>query len=596
MPHRRDLHVDQRPRLRGVRHLQDVAADEDVEVPLARQRCDVPGDAPVGPRQSSYVLGSQLRRPLVEHVVTHRRPSFAPVRRRDGTLVPLPTLVRWVQGVNAGEPRPRSAGGKRSDSGRQAGAVRVRTSDQRHIHSHHLKGTAMTDLDLAPSPTAGTLPAPGDTGAAVRELLTLLPGRVLLPESPDWDRARLGWTVNVDQHPIAVVTVHDPEDVVAAVRCAVRHGLSVSVQPVGHGATTALSGTVLLRTGALQDLTIDVERRVARVGAGVKWGTLLAALEPTGLMALAGSSPDPSVVGFTLGGGLSWFSRALGLTAHSVVAFEIVDAEGVQRRVAPATDPDLFWAMCGGGGDFGVVLAVEIMLDRVGPIVGGRMLWPLEMARPVLRAFRQITADAPDELTLWAHLFRFPPMPQLPELLRGRSFVSVDLTFLGSETEADRLISRLRQLPAQVVDTVGVVPLSQLGGIAAEPVDPMPTQEYAELLARPRRRHGGPARRRRGGRRGPPAHRRADPSPRRRARPGDDGRRTQRADRRGVHRVLPRGPGGTGHAGGDRGGLRRGAYGAGRAAQRSDVLQLPGRGVRPRVHASPPRLAPACAR
>jgi hypothetical protein len=138
--------------------------------------------------------------------------------------------------------------------------------------------------------------------------------------------------------------------------------------------------------------------------------------------------------------------------------------------------------MCGGGGDFGVVLAVEIMLDHVGPIVGGRMLWPLEMARPVLHAFRQITADAPDELALWAHLFRFPPMPELPELIRGRAFVSVDLTFLGSETEANRLLSRLRQLPAQVVDTVGTVPLSQLGGIAAEPVDPMPTQEYSELL------------------------------------------------------------------------------------------------------------------
>ena len=125
---------------------------------------------------------------------------------------------------------------------------------------------------------------------------------------------------------------------VVAVGCAARHGLSVSTQPVGHGATTALTGTVLLRTGALQDLGIDVERRVARVGAGVKWGTLLAALEPTGLMALAGSSPDPSVVGFTLGGGLSWFSRALGLTAHSVVAFEIVDATGpVDGSRPPAT-------------------------------------------------------------------------------------------------------------------------------------------------------------------------------------------------------------------------------------------------------------------
>ncbi len=269
---------------------------------------------------------------------------------------------------------------------------------------------------------------------------------------------------------------------VTAVRWSAQHGFSVSAQPVGHGATTALSGTVLLRTAALQEVTIDVERRVAHVGAGVKWGTLLAALEPTGLMALAGSSPDPSVVGFTLGGGLSWFSRALGLTAHSVVAYEIVDARGERRRVSPASDPDLFWAMCGGGGDFGVVLAVEIMLDHVGPIVGGRMMWPLEMARPVLRAFRQITADAPDELTLWAQLFRFPPMPELPELIRGRAFVAVDMTFLGSETEADRLLGRLRQLPAQVIDTVGIVPLSELGGIAAEPVDPMPTQEYSELL------------------------------------------------------------------------------------------------------------------
>jgi hypothetical protein len=337
----------------------------------------------------------------------------------------------------------------------------------------------MTQLDTSQS---RTLPTQDDLDAALHELQAVLPGQVLLPGSPGWEQARLGWTVNVQQHPLAVVTVRDPEDVVAVVLSAARHGLSVSTQPVGHGATSALTGTVLLRTAELQGIDIDVERRVARVEAGVKWGTLLAALEPTGLTALAGSSPDPSVVGFTLGGGLSWFSRALGLSAHNVVAFEVVDAEGVRRRVTTTSDPDLFWAMCGGGGDFGVVLAVEIALHDVGPVVGGRMLWPLEMARPVLRAFRQITADAPDELTLWAHLFRFPPMPELPELLRGRNFVSVDVTFLGSETEVNRLLSRLRQLPAQVIDTIGVVPLSELGQIAAEPVDPMPTQEYSELL------------------------------------------------------------------------------------------------------------------
>ena len=344
----------------------------------------------------------------------------------------------------------------------------------------------MTELDTHP-PLLGQVPAAaGPTHdaatAALVEMQAVLPGQVLLPGDPGWDAGRLGWTLTVDQQPFAVVTVQDAEDVVAAVLCAARHGLSVSTQPVGHGATTALNGTVLLRTGALQDLHIDVERRVARVGAGVKWGVLLTALEPTGLTALAGSSGDPSVVGFTLGGGLSWFSRALGLCAHSTVAFDIVDGEGVQRRVTSASDPDLFWALRGGGGDFGVVLSVEIALHDAGPLVGGRLMWPMEMARPVLHAFRRITAGAPDELTLWAHLFRFPPVPELPEHLRGRAFVSVDLTFLGSRSELDRLLAPLRDLPVLVLDTVGPVPLSELGGIAAEPVDPMPTQEYSELL------------------------------------------------------------------------------------------------------------------
>jgi len=343
----------------------------------------------------------------------------------------------------------------------------------------------MTSLDTRPIPARRALPAtrrPVEAAAALCELQAVLPGQVLLPGSPGWDAARLGWALNVDQHPLAVVTAQDPEDVVAVVRCAARHGLSVSTQPVGHGATTALTGTVMVRTAALQEIDIDVERRVARVGAGVKWGTLLAALEPTGLTALAGSSPDPSVVGFTLGGGLSWFSRALGLSAHSTVAFDVVDARGVRRRVSSTSDPDLFWAMRGGGGDFGVVLAMENVLHDVGPVIGGRMLWPLEMARPVLRAFRRITADAPDELTLWAHLFRFPPLPELPEQVRGRAFVSVDLTFLGAQAEVDALLAPLRAVPVRVLDTVGVVPLSELGGIAAEPVDPMPTQEYSELL------------------------------------------------------------------------------------------------------------------
>ena len=349
----------------------------------------------------------------------------------------------------------------------------------------------MTDLDLYPTqPAAAGRPgstAPAATGrpdpsAAVRELRALLPGQVVAPGDDEFDRVRLGWVVNVDQRPAAVVTVLDEEDVVAVVTCARRHAMSVTAQPVGHGTTTALSDTILLRTAALQQVEVDVAGRRARVGAGVKWGTLLDVLEPTGLVALAGSNPDPSVVGFLLGGGLSWFSRAHGLAAHSVTAFELVDASGTLRRVSAAIDADLFWALCGGGGDFGIVTAVELRLYESGPVFGGRLLWHLEMAQPVLRAFVQVCRTAPDELTAWSHLLRFPDDPALPPHLRGRSFVTVDLTFLGSEADADRLLSPLRSLPAPLADSLGTVPLGQLGGIAAEPTDPMPGLERSALL------------------------------------------------------------------------------------------------------------------
>jgi hypothetical protein len=318
--------------------------------------------------------------------------------------------------------------------------------------------------------------------AAVDELATLLPRQVVDPRHPEWSRLSSGWTLSVDQRPRAVVTATDEEDVVAVVRWATRCGLTVSAQPVGHGATTALDGTVLIRTAGLSEIAVDADQRIVRVGAGVKWGALLAATEPFGLTALAGSSPDPSVVGFTLGGGLSWFGRAHGLAAHGVVAVELVDAAGRLRRVTASSDPDLFWALRGGGGDFGVVTAMELELHPVPHLYGGRLMWPIEMAYPVLSAFAAVTGTAPDELTLWAHLFRFPEAAMVPEPLRGRAFVSVDMTFLGSAEDAEQLLEPLRRIPAQFADTLDTVPLSELGGIAAEPIEPMPTAELSGLL------------------------------------------------------------------------------------------------------------------
>jgi hypothetical protein len=311
----------------------------------------------------------------------------------------------------------------------------------------------------------------------------LLPGQVVVPGDPEWDAARMPWIVNIDQQPRAVVTVESAQDVVTVVQFARVHGLTVAAQPGGHGGTRALDDTILLRTRGLGGIEVDVEAATARVGAGVKWGELMTALDGTGLVGLAGSTPDTTVVGLSVGGGMSWFGRAYGLAADSLVALEIVNANGELTRVTAESDPDLFWAIRGGGGDFGIITAAEIALHPAATIYGGRLMWPIEHAADVLRAFQTVTASAPDELTVWFHLLRFPPLPEIPEPIRGGSFVSFDLTYLGDAATAEELIAPVRALPVgPMLDTLGPVLPSTLGDILQEPLDPMPALERSRLL------------------------------------------------------------------------------------------------------------------
>ncbi len=298
-------------------------------------------------------------------------------------------------------------------------------------------------------------------------------GRVLRPGDDGFDQARQPWNLAVDQPVAAVVEVLDAVDVAAVVRHARSEGLTVTVQSQGHGATGDVDGVILLRTSRLDSVAVDAASRTARVGAGVLWRDAQAAAAPYGLTGLPGSSPVVSVTGYTLGGGLSWFGRAYGWAADSVVAFEIVDASGTAARVTADSDPDLFWALRGGGGDFAVVTALEYRLHPAPALYGGRLIWPAAQAAAVFDTFVQVTAAAPPELTVWTDLLQFPGAPPM---------VSVDVTYLGPAAEGSELTRPFEGIPEPISDSRTALPLTDLGTITAEPTDPSPGLSRGELL------------------------------------------------------------------------------------------------------------------
>ncbi|MEV4370170.1 FAD-binding oxidoreductase [Nonomuraea sp. NPDC049637] len=307
----------------------------------------------------------------------------------------------------------------------------------------------------------------------INDLAGVLKGRVLLPGDDGFQQAATAWNLTVRQPVAAVAEAADADDVTALVRYARRAGMTVTAQPSGHGASGDVDGLILLRTGRLNEVEVRPQERVVRVGAGVKWGQVLAAAGPLGLTGLSGSAPGVSVTGYTLGGGVGWFSRAYGLASDSVRAIEIVDADGEPGRVTAESDPDLFWALRGGGGDFAVVTALELDLYPAPDLYGGRVIWPEHRTREVYDAFLEITADAPRELSVWINRLQPPGAPPM---------VTLDLAYLGEAAQGADLLARIDKIEDAISDSRGVVPVADLGVISAEPTGPVPSIARAELL------------------------------------------------------------------------------------------------------------------
>ena len=221
-----------------------------------------------------------------------------------------------------------------------------------------------------------------------RALRARVAGSVSTPGDVDWDEARLAWNLAIDQRPVAVVHAESAEDVAAVVQFADAHGYQVAPQGTGHaaGPLGSLDETILLKTSRLRGIEIDAAAQTARVEAGVLWLEVNQAAAEHGLVGLAGSSPDVGVVGYPLTGGLSFLGRKLGLASNSILAAELVTADGRLVRADAETEPDLFWAVRGGGGNFGVVTALEIRLFPITEVYAGSLFFPIERAAEVLGA------------------------------------------------------------------------------------------------------------------------------------------------------------------------------------------------------------------
>ncbi len=334
----------------------------------------------------------------------------------------------------------------------------------------------MTDLAQSPLDTFTDTDTDtaADTAAALAEACV---GFVHLPGTPGYDRGRFAWNVAVSQRPAAVAVPESVEDVCRVVREASRLGLRVTAQATGHAAATLaqhrLDDVVLVRTGALDGVYVDPVRRVARVESGACWQDVVDAAAPHGLTALHGSAPDVGVVGYTLGGGLSWYARKHGLAANSVVGVELVDATGTVVRADAESRAELFWALRGGGGNFGVVTTIEIRLLPIPDVYAGMMLWDLESAPEVLHCFADWSPGASAEVTASFRVLRFPPIPELPDFLSGRSVVILDGAVLLDDAEAEAVLAPFRAL-APLMDTFARVPSATLTDLHMDPPNPTP--------------------------------------------------------------------------------------------------------------------------
>jgi FAD binding domain len=299
-------------------------------------------------------------------------------------------------------------------------------------------------------------------------------GRIATSSDSDWDEARQAWNLAADQQPAAVALVQSADDVSKVIGFARENGLKLAGQSTGHGAVSmgSLEGVILIKTERMRDVVIESDK--ARVEAGALAEDVADAAIKQGKCSMPGTSPNVGIAGYTLGGGLSWLGRKYGWACNRVSAIELVTADGEARTVDAGTDPDLFWALRGGGGGYAIVTALHVELLPVAEAYAGAMLFAPELTADGLRAYRDWTAQVPEEVGSMVRMLNLPPIPDIPEPVRGKKWLAITAVSIGSEEEGKERLAPLREIGEPAMDSFAQMPITGVTRIAMDPEPPVP--------------------------------------------------------------------------------------------------------------------------
>ena len=313
----------------------------------------------------------------------------------------------------------------------------------------------------SPLNTPSSAPHGTHSEAAVQTLAPRLEGTVLTPSSPGYDDARRIWNAMIDRRPALIARCASVADVQHAIRFARDRGLPIAVRGGGHNiaGSAICDGGLVIDLSSLKKIHVDALARNARADPGLTLAEFDRATQEFGLATPLGINSTTGIAGLTLGGGIGWLTRPYGMTVDSLRSVEVVTAAGDLVTASEQSHPDLFWALRGGGGNFGVVTQFEYDLHAVGPqVLAGLIVHPFDNAADLLRRYREVAAHAPDELSVWVVLRKAPPLPFLPTEVHGTNVVVFAVLYSGDMKAGEHAVAPLRALAKPIADVVSPHP------------------------------------------------------------------------------------------------------------------------------------------